>query len=314
MLSIYDANYFVPNNVVDVDKDRDVLGITAQEAMVFKKICCMEKIHTAKQMDADNMIGLITQPIVTLLERNPSLYSEVKYIIHAHTINFLTTFGSSIIRQIKNNIGLRCAEAFAVSMSKCTSIFKAFELAEILLANAAPNDKAIIVTGEIALSNRYRIQEGIIMVGDASAAVLVGKNGDHNKLLSVFVGSNGKYSKGTWLSKEEMSALSTDLPILINEVIDNVLQKSGTKKEEIKLLLPHNSAMSLWRQYSKIIGIPLNKIYLDSLCHYGHCYGADIIINYVDAVMNSKKLTSDDIYMMVATGNGGYAGAALFMY
>lgn len=308
MLSIHDVSYHIPNAKLSVPESYEYFGITLQQARVYNKIYGLEKIPISMVSTAE----LLKKPIKNLLDKyGNSLLREVKYIIHAHTSAVVAPFGESAVRQVKNDLGFCFASAFGTTMNKCNSVFRSFELAEQLLADCESNSKAIILAGEVAFAPDVRVMDGVALIGDASAAALVGVNGKKNKLKAMTINIEGKYAKGIWLSKDDFNDLHVSTPKLLANVIEETIEKAGITKEQIKVLIPHNVNVSLWRSNAKRMEIPIEKIYLANIRKYSHCFGADLLIGYADVLVNNM-LKDGDYFMMASIGGGANFAAAIF--
>nr|WP_236663471.1 3-oxoacyl-[acyl-carrier-protein] synthase III C-terminal domain-containing protein [Aeromonas jandaei] len=86
-------------------------------------------------------------------------------------------------------------------------------------------------------------------------------------------------------------------------------QQAVLEWEQIRWIFPHNVNLISWRNAAAKLNVPLSKIYLDKLPELGHCFGADIFINWRFA---SQTLQPGDHIMVATVGLGAVFGAAVF--
>lgn len=72
-----------------------------------------------------------------------------------------------------------------------------------------------------------------------------------------------------------------------------MLNDQNLDLSKISLILPHNVNISSWRQLSKSLDIPIQKIYLKNVSKYGHCFCADPFLNLESVIEEGilKKVT-----------------------
>ena len=59
------------------------------------------------------------------------------------------------------------------------------------------------------------------------------------------------------------------------------------------------------------MGIPAERVYLDNVGRYGHCFGADVFVNFATV---RDSLEPGDYCLMVSAGVGDSYGAALIRH
>ncbi|NNM58234.1 MAG: hypothetical protein HKM04_00245 [Legionellales bacterium] len=310
MLSIERSAYFVPDTRFVVQTDLARFNINAAQAKVFTKIYGLNQIPYAKDI---SVTDLIEKSVSKLFVDGTVRKQDIKFIIHAHTAKVITRFGQSVIREVKSRLGLLSATAFGTSLNNCASTLNAFEMAAMLLTCQDKTAKAIIVTGEMAFTPTVQVIPNTSITGDAAAAVVVSLNDHNNKLLALEINTYGKYSRGIWLSEEESKDFEKRYVPLLGETINKVVEKTGLSLSDIKMILPHNVNLISWAKLAKHIDYPLANIYLENISKYGHCFGADILINFTD-VQSRQLLNKGDYYLMVTVGLGATFAAAVFKY
>ena len=139
---------------------------------------------------------------------------------------------------------------------------------------------------------------------------LCGKN---HRLLHQEMKIAGEFYRGVWLTAEESKLFEYQYVPLLSETILLAIKNAGLTLDNIRLILPHNVNLISWENTAKAMGLSLDKIYLNNVRKYAHCFGADIFINFVD-VLAEKKLKPGDYYVMATVGLGATFAAAVFQY
>lgn len=310
MLSIQEASYFIPETRLKVEESLERFSLSKSQAKIFSTFYGLQEIPCAEGV---SMVDLIYQSINDLLLKSKVNKSDIKYIIHSHTAKVITRFGKSVIREVQEKLGLNDAVVFGTSLNNCASTLNALEMASVLLDSHSDSAKAIVVTGERAFTPTVQVIPNTSITGDASSAVLVGKNSTRNVMRHLEMKSAGEFYRGIWLTPEESKAFELKYVPLLSETILNSIEKAGLMISDIKLILPHNVNLISWRNTANALNFPKEKIYLNNVKKYGHCFGADIFINYVDAV-SEGLLSPGDYYVMATVGLGATFAAAVFQY
>ena len=307
MLYINDATCFIPNNYLEIEQASRLLNFDKNQTKVYKQLYGIEKIPCAANI---KLIELIKNPIIDLIKQNQLDKKAIKYLIHCHTAKVLTPFGDSIVRQVKEELGLDETIAFGMSVNNCASAMSALDmLAHVLLEK----EQAIIVCADCVFTPVLRFIPNTAILGDASAAVLLAKQGKHNKLIAMASRTMGEYAEGLWLVGEKMQAFEIAYAHLVADIILSALVDANLTKHQVRLIIPHNVNLLSWKRIAAILQVPLDKIFLENIKKYSHCFGADIFINYITA-KNQNLLQPGDYYVMATVGLGAVFSAAVFKY
>ncbi|HSW69751.1 MAG TPA: 3-oxoacyl-[acyl-carrier-protein] synthase III C-terminal domain-containing protein [Gammaproteobacteria bacterium] len=309
MLYMNDAKYFIPEKYLTIEQAGKLLNLNDIEIKVYKKIYGIEKIPIAQEIP---LLDFIKYPVEEIIKNNNLKKSSIKYLIHCHTAKVIAPFGDSLIRKVKEDLGLNDTIAFGTSINNCASAISSIDMLSHVLASH-DECNAIIVCGDYAFTHVLRYIPNTAILGDASTAILLSKQGNKNKLLSSSIKIAGEYAEGIWLSGDKLQSFETQYVHLFSSVILDAINKAGLKKEQINLIIPHNVNIPSWKRVADNINIPLEKIYLENIKKYSHCFGSDTFINYVSA-KNESKFNSGDYYLMATVGLGATFAAAVFQH
>jgi len=311
MLSLTDVKSYIPENRYTVTEIAVKAGLTAAQAHIYYKFYGLEFIAVADKM---HTCQLLTNVVGTLLAKTATNHfdtKQIKYLIYCHTAQVMVPFGDAMLDRIKNRFGLSEAIAFGVSMNKCVSTLSCFEIAEKLLDQK--NMSVLIITGEVAFTPALRIVPNTSVVGDAAAAILVNRDGQRNKLMANVSHTYGRFSPGVWLTPEYIAEFEASYLTMLQKVVAAALAQANICINDIKIILPHNVNYPSWYKMAKILNVPLNLIFLDNIKKYGHCFGADVLIN-LESILAKDLLKPGDYFMMVTVGLGAVFAATIFRH
>jgi 3-oxoacyl-[acyl-carrier-protein] synthase-3 len=256
---------------------------------------------------------MLSKPISGIFQAYPFEKETVRLLIHAHTAKVLTPFGDALIEQLKQFFLSAESIAFGMTLNNCAATFDALELAAYFLTNEDKTAKAIVVSGEKAFTPTVQVIPNTSITGDAAAACLISLSGKRHRLIAMHRFTEGAYSKGIWMDAADAKDFEKNYMSLLMKVVQTVLDQAGIKKNKIAWIIPHNVNLISWLRFAKDFNFPSNKIYLNNVSKYGHCFGSDIFINYAD-LLNQNLLNLGDYYLMVTVGLGATFAAALFQY
>ena len=309
MLSLYDFKKFVPLNSIKLSEKPEIDEFSAQEIQIYKRFYGLENIPIFKE----SIIELLKKPIDELFLNNSLIRNKIKLIIHVHTISILSTHSNSIARQIQNIYELFNARVFSVTYEKCVSVLRALEISSNFLNEFDDDSMALIISGEKSFSSGHRLLPGISIIGDASTAAFVKKNGARNKLLACKTKTYGQYALGNWMNADESLDFSSKFTSMMCSTIYDLLNEFSLNFSHIKLIVPHNVNIVCWKNIAKKLDIPLDLFYLKNIAKTSHCYNSDLFINLSD-IENEKILQPGDLYLIATVGVGAVFGAALFQH
>jgi 3-oxoacyl-[acyl-carrier-protein] synthase-3 len=81
------------------------------------------------------------------------------------------------------------------------------------------------------------------------------------------------------------------------------IAKAGLTAADITMVIPHNVNRSSWRRIIPELGLGEDRIYLDNVSRYGHCFCSDPFLNLV-SLRDEGRLASNGIYLLATVGLG----------
>lgn len=308
MLTIEKISSYIPTTRFSLGTLLKEAGLSKEMLSVFSLVYGLRTIPIAIGKTHNFLINMA----VSQLFLQSNFIPGIDYIIYVHTTPVLTPYGFRDFDFLKHIPSLRHACFFSMSQYKCTSFFKAIEIAKKVLTLDF-NKKVLILTGEIAYTPGLRVVPRTTVVGDAATATLLSYGGNNHELLSVVTHFLSGYSAGIYLSHDDWVAFDAVFIDMMVKVVNMALEKALLTINKIKLILPHNVNMPTWKKIAAALLVPFNTVYSDNIPKFSHCFCSDHIINLESAIAE-KRLEKGDYYLMAACGMGFYFSAAVFRY
>jgi 3-oxoacyl-[acyl-carrier-protein] synthase-3 len=302
---------FHPQRTVRVDDLARYLGLRRVEVGAFRKLYGLEEMRYDPDL---TLFDLALPPARHALKALPE-GKRVNYLVYAHTIPTLTPPHLDPARIIRDELGLAGGtEAFAVSQQACVSNLGAIDLvAQLLRAESDGEGYALVVTGERAFSPEIQLSRNVHIMADAGAACLVTIGGQGDVVRSNVTLTLGQFSAGLLMSDEEkrdFGLVATDTRIAI---MQQAVADAGLEFGDIELVIPHNVNALSWRRVIEQMGIDANKVFLENVPRYSHCFTSDLFLNFV-TLRDTDRLVDGKNYLLVSVGIGATFGAMVITH
>ncbi|GGV42756.1 3-oxoacyl-ACP synthase III family protein [Streptomyces spectabilis] len=299
-LSAVDA-YF-PDREVTVDDVLDDHGLSAAQLRVFRRIHGLDRMR----LDPDLPLIDLLLPAARDALAAAGGPERVRHVLYAHAVPQVAPAGTDTARLLADALGLAHADAFAVVHHNCAQALVALDLAaDLLRAEGTEGDSALIISGERVFTPLIQLDYGLgQLLADGAAACLLTLGGSGDVIRSHAVHSDPRPAG------EGEQTGETGVRHLVATMLRAVAD-AGLVLDDIDLVLPHNVNRTFWRQAAKALGIPTDKVFLENIPRYSHCFSADPLINY-KTLDDGDRLRPGGNYLMAAVGVGGsYAATVL---
>ncbi|MEZ5771193.1 MAG: 3-oxoacyl-[acyl-carrier-protein] synthase III C-terminal domain-containing protein [Defluviimonas denitrificans] len=191
-------------------------------------------------------------------------------------------------------------------MAHCASGLVALEMLDDLLISG---ETAIILAGEKAFHPRVRVIQDTTVMSDGAVALLVGRGEGRIAVRATHAIHDGRFAISRGHRGEE-PALPDNYVGFVGAHIRAALTRFGLAPGDLRLILPHNVNLVSWGAIAKTLGLPLTAVYTRNIPRYGHCFGADPLLNLMDAEADGL-LAPGDRALCVSVGMGMSAAATL---
>jgi 3-oxoacyl-[acyl-carrier-protein] synthase-3 len=307
VLAIEDIAVVAPDHV-RVEADHARLKLDSRRARVYARMYGFDRIAVAERGREFDMLESAVERLLTQSKVDPGL---LRLVVHAHTGPYIGPVGESLPRRLGRMLpaDVRC---FGMQLHKCVSSITALGVVQRLLQASPIGSKAVLLIGESAESEDLRILDAGI-VGDIGCALLLSLDGPRDRVVASRVRVCGEYARGIYDDpsspvRDDYDARSREH--LVRMIRDTVAQQN-LSVNDLKYVLPHNVNVKRWLRAIDALGIERARVFLDNVGRYGHCFGADVFVNF-DSVR--QTLQPDDHCLLVSAGVGDTYGATLIRH
>jgi 3-oxoacyl-[acyl-carrier-protein] synthase-3 len=296
MTSLVAMADFLPEDRVSIESLAEPFGLTTMQVRVFRKY---HKIGEALRDPGGSLVDLLRHA-VDALDLTPALADRVRYVLYARTFPVVTPYPLNPLASLCASVGLRHAQAFAVSHHACASGLLAIDLAGRLLAAEPPDALALVLAGEKTFTGETQFIPETSMFGEGASACLISADGTRDRQLSYGARLRGEFDGEQDDVAGEYQRIYHDA---LAEAITAAVDAAGLTLGDVALILPHNVNTVAWRQVCKRLGFPLDRVVLDHVATSGHLFCADAFVNHRTAVRRGL-LHPGDRYVIAAAGAG----------
>ncbi|MDE0597113.1 MAG: ketoacyl-ACP synthase III [Roseibacillus sp.] len=231
---------------------------------------------------------------------------------------------------VQQNLGALNAVAFDISAA-CSGFLFAMKIAKRLISTGAFENALIVGAEKLSSFVNWEDRSTAVLFGDgAGAAILTRGEEGGGEILATEIGTDGSQthllnipgggSACPITSKNADKQLAT-LAMLGKEVFkhavtrmrdsaNQVIERSGLKAEDIKLVIPHQANLRIIDAISKRLAVPSDRVFVN-LHKYGNTSAAACAIA-LDEAHRSGKFEKGDHIVLVAFGAGlTWAAAAV---
>lgn len=282
-----------------VEEAAPSMELSSTETRMFKRLFGLVSFPYDEAFPLQSLLALALKD---LAGKTGGALEDVTHVFHCHTIPFVAPFGQPFAGGVKVWDG----ECTSLAMNHCATGITALSLAQDVLQ---PGETALIIIGEKAYHPRIRLIADTTIMGEAAAALLVGREKSGIEVLGTRSDHDGRWavSRG---HPGEGSVFDRDYVEFVENHIRVALNQFSLSADDIGLILPHNVNTISWMTVARRLGLPLARIFLQNTGTYGHCFGADPFINAVDAIACGKAAPGS-LALMVSVGMGLTAASAL---
>jgi 3-oxoacyl-[acyl-carrier-protein] synthase-3 len=308
MMHISAMSYYLPDQGYDVSRLFYEGEITQLEEKIFKKMIGTVHVARAELITPSDQVLLLLKKFFA---QNIVKVSSIKYIFYAHTaddcaVQSRRIFSEDFLKHFAKNV-----LCYGVSSHKCASVFQLMVLCKTLFTHLTTDDAIFFIVSDVSFTTVLKQIPGSALMGEGAVALLLKKTGPSHDILDIHLNEYGKFSHKNASGNGPLFQSS-----YVNNMADVILTcvtRNALSLSDISYIFPHNVNILSWKQVAGVLNIPLNKIYLNNIKNRGHCFGADPLINVMDAIQDNV-LKKGDFYLLVTVGLGATFAAALVRY
>lgn len=306
MTSLHAVAVHRPPASVTIEQVGERVGLTERQLALLRRFHGLDRVR----LDPAGTLEDLLRGALRALTPLARVAHRIRYVLYATSLPVQVPYPGNPLRTVCREYGLGHALGFKVSHHACASGLLAVDLAGRLVeadadAHGAPDEQplALVLAGEKTFTRDARVAPEISVFGEGAAACLVGPGGGRDRVLSYRTAPRGEYDGRLAEDPRLLSAFNRAYPELLEGVIREALAAADTRLEDLGLILPHNANQISWRTLSRRTGYPLERILLENVPEYGHCFAADAFIN-LHTARERGLLEPGERYLIAAAGLG----------
>lgn len=305
-LGIIDVAMHVPSSRQSVAEAAQELGLSRIDGRLFERFLGL----SALPYEADGSLGSLLGPLMARLAlTSPGLAAVLDLVVYCHTTPEVSPLhGQGMTQRFLDSLG-SSAEALDLSLAHCATAVAALPLIQ---ARLSPGRHALLVAGERAFHRWLRLQPGITIMGEVSSAVILAPGEGCCRIRDVYIQHEGCYFRSSGHLDDDDGAIpfANDYQRLLSVHLKSALAHFGMVLEDIALILPHNVNLPSWKNLMRGLGWPQEKVYLNNVARYSHCFCTDVFINLRHALAEGRLIGGDQV-LLVSVGMGATFASAL---
>ena len=128
-MNINQLSNVISDNVETISTLSDQGGIPKNEAMIFEKLMGLRCVPRDNHINNAEQINHAVEKLLYEYKVNPL---DVKYILFAHTADYVAPCGINLLADVVKNFGFIHALCFGSTLYKCAGAFHLLKLADTL--------------------------------------------------------------------------------------------------------------------------------------------------------------------------------------
>lgn len=305
-LGIVDIAMHVPSSRQSVAEAAQELALSGLDGRLFERFYGLK----ALPYEAGGSMEALYRPLMAHLAATaPALGASLDLVVYCHTNPAVSPLhGQCMTQRLLNELESH-AEVMDLSLAHCATAVAALPL---IRARLAPGRRALLLVGERGFHRTLRLLPGITIMGEVACAVVLAPGEGSCRIRDVYTQHDGRFCRNTGHADVDDGAIlfANYYQSLLVAHLKSALAHFGLAPEDIALILPHNVNLSSWKSLMRELGWPQEKVYLDNVARYSHCFGADAFINLQHALAEGRAVAGDQV-LLVSVGMGATLASAL---
>ncbi|RJP39059.1 MAG: ketoacyl-ACP synthase III [Phycisphaerales bacterium] len=240
-------------------------------------------------------------------------------IVCTATPDTLVPSTGSYVQQI---IGAGGVPAFDLSAA-CSGFLYGVVVAANMIGAGSVGTALVIGAETLTRITDFQDRNTAVLFGDAAGAAVLSRSQDPRRgLLFTRLGTDGNRTKDIWMPAGGSSLVASANTVAerlhylrmngrevykfavhkMRELIDEALEATGLKPEDIRLVIPHQSNLRIIESVREKMGLPREKIAVN-IDRYGNTSAASIAVA-LDEARRGGQVKDGDVILAVALGAG----------
>lgn len=295
-----------PPGVPIDQKMEDDVGLSDFDARLFRRMYGFNQV--ARDPHASET-QLLVRAIEDLPDRETWL-PRVRHVIRARTTRSPSPYPDSALHDTLAHVGLASVPAFSMADQACATGIQALDVAGDLLADEDPDALVLLLAGEKCYGEVGRVIRNMAVLGEATAAVLIGSQGPGSRVLSDCVRTHPLSDTGLLLDDTVMEEFIETVGPAMFEAAWTAMQRLPDNRVPVDgyVAASVNKVASL--RMADRMGIDPANVVLCNVAQLGHCFSADIFINLKSGLAEGTIRKGQRV-LVTSVGVGSTYGAAV---
>jgi 3-oxoacyl-[acyl-carrier-protein] synthase-3 len=308
-VGIYHSSYYLAPRVMSIDELGAALNLPEKRVKTYKEARGLGFVHVA---DGETTTDIALKVARTAIAESGVAPEEIDAVVFCHSLYNTALDPVSSVGKIQHALGMTRSIGFSISQQYCASIIMGLRAARNMILSGSA-DTAMVVCADCLLDSKAREIKHIGMMSDGGGAVILKKGWERNRLLAITNHVQGSfYDYLTW-SKEDYERYDMVYFLATARTILRTLRSAGLTLDDLSLLVPHNTNMSSWVRVLSMLNLDEKRFFGDNIWRHSHSCGADIIVNFMDAI-KAGRLQPGGYALLAAAGLGACWGCALIQH
>ena len=182
-------------------------------------------------------------------------------------------------------------------------------VANALLPDVEDGATCLVVAGEPIPNIGFAYIPGTTLMSEAVSVALVRRCSSGARIVDDITSVCGQFFDAE-LPGGQLLAFQQRYPVAVTEVVQRLAERNGITLDDVEIFLPMNVNTLSWRRLAAQWNVPAERFWLDNVARLAHAYGADVFINYADALA-AGRIRAGDYAVGIATGLGATFSAVL---
>jgi len=213
---------------------------------------------------------------------------------------------------LADKLGCNKPMAFDISAA-CSGFIYGLTLGDTFIKSGKAENVLVVGTEVFSHIIDWSDRTTAVLFGDGAGAVVLSKSNDESDILSTVMKSDGSNwnllhcpvgEKLRMQGRETFKLAVRNMEVACNKA----LSKAGIKKEDIKLVIPHQANIRIINALAEKLEIPQEKVY-SNIHKYGNTSAASIPIAMYEAYKEGKFERGD--YILLTAFGGGLTWGAI---
>lgn len=272
------------------------LKLTPLDIRMFSRFYGLERFPRAP-----GSLNDLFHPLLSKFSKSHTCQlKDIKYVAHTHTLPAVTPFPDSISKIVSDYGFSAEVEYFSLTMGHCSTSLTAIDFLSRKLKHG---EYALLLIGEKAFHPKVELINNTTIMGECACAVLLSNPEHSGNIIGRFTTQAGEFNRQSGHFYDNGPVFGDYYFYFILNSLKAAFRHFNITSETLSWLAPHNVNLSSWNKIMGELNITKNKVMLDNIKRYGHCFGADPFINLA-SIIDQGNAHPDDTVLLASVGMG----------